>query len=222
MSLLEELRQKAEIITGEHKKDLERLVRNAEQVDAALRRAFSFFLEAASYLNVITPENKRTYVVAGLGNLEGMRASGFFVDYRTTSIIDKPRLDHFYVRYKSSADRILEKQFDFIDAERVIRSLAQSHLEFEQGDLLNEKGKISRRSFRIPHLVRSELTFKGDYPGGFIRVASSNVEDFRREEFIHKAEDLDVSLLEDYVKLILGEANRVRQRGAHPTENGPS
>lgn len=62
MSLLEELRQKAEIITGEHKKDLERLVRNAEQVDAALRRAFSFFLEAASYLNVITPENKRTYV----------------------------------------------------------------------------------------------------------------------------------------------------------------
>jgi hypothetical protein len=215
MGLLDELRQQAEGITGAQKKDMERLARHAEQVDASLRRGFSYFLEAASYLNVINPENKRSYAVPGLGRIDGMRAAKFFVDYRTTSVFDKPRLDHFYVRYTSSADRVIEKQLDFIAAEKVLRSLGESPIEFEQEDILNERGKILRKSLRIPCAIRSELTFKGDYPGGMIRVEWHNVERFGRDEFLHGAEDIDIALLEDYVKFMIGDDNRVRQRSRH-------
>jgi hypothetical protein len=214
MSLLEELRQQAEGITGAQKKDMERLARHAEQVDASLRRGFSYFLEAASYLNVINPENKRSYAVPGLGSMDGMRAAKFFVDYRTTSVFDKPRLDHFYVRYTSSADRVIERQLDFIAAEKVLRSLGES-IEFEQEDILNDKGKILRKSLRIPYAIRSELTFKGDYPRGMIRVEWHNVERFGRDEFLHGAQEIDIGLLEDYVKFMIGDHNRVRQRSRH-------
>jgi hypothetical protein len=212
MSLLEELRQKAEVITGAQEKDMERLAHNAERVDATLRRSFSFCLEVASYLNVISPANKRSYAIAWLGSLDGMRLAKFNVDYRTTSVLDKPRLDYFFVRYTSSADHVLEKQLDYVAAEKALKSLAEVNLQFEQEDLLNEKGKILRRSVRVPCIVRSELIFKGDYPDGLIRVGSRNVERFGRVEFIHDAEELDVSLLEDYVKLIIGDENQVRQR----------
>lgn len=215
MSLLDELRQKAESVRGAQEKEMERLVRNAERVDAVLQRAFSFFLEAASYLNVINPENKRCYVVPEIGEIKGLREARFFVDYRTTSVMDKPRLDHFYVRYTSSADRVIEKQLDFVAAERLLKFLRESNMEFEHEDIRNENRKILRGSFRVPCMVRSEVIFKGDYVGGLILATCRNVEWFAMNEFTYDPEELEVSLLEEYIKFIIGERNEVRQRGRH-------
>lgn len=221
MSLLDELRRKAESISGAQEKDAERLARNAERVDGALRRGFSFFLEMAGYLNVVKPENKRCYVVPNLGNIEGMRESEFFVDYRTTSVLDKPRLEHFYVRYTSSADRVLEKQLDFVAAEKLRTFLWECNLEFRHEDTRSEKGKIVGGSFQVPCILRSEFIFKGDYAGGLILVACRNVEWFGRDEFTYDAEEIEVSLLEEYVKFITGERNFVRQRGRHQANLRP-
>jgi hypothetical protein len=215
MGLLEALRQQAADISGAQKKDLERLARYADSVDSALRRGFSYFLEAASYLNVINPENKRSYAVPNVGSIDGMRQHKFFVDYRTTSVLDKPRLDHFYVRYTSVADRSIEAKLDFIAADRVLRSLGESTLEFEHQDILNDNGKIVHKSIRIPCTMRAEIVFKGDFPQGLVRVTWRNVERFGQDEFVHGAEELDIPLLEEYVKFILGDENNVRRRSRH-------
>ena len=212
MGLLDELRQKAEAISGTQEKDAERLSRNAERVDKALRRGFSFFLELAGYLNVIKPENKRSYVVHRLGNIDGMHVSDFFVDYRTASILDRSRLEYFFVRYTSSADRVIEKQIDVMGAEKLRAVLWESHLEFTHEEVRNEQRRILSGSFQVPYRIRSELIFKGDYAGGLVRVACRNVDWLGRDEFAYDSEEIDVSLLEDYARFIFGEQNNVRQR----------
>lgn len=142
MGLLDELRQKAESMSGKQELDAERLARNAERVDGALRRGVSFFLEMAGYLGIIKPENKRSFAIPNLGTIGGMRQSEFFVDYRTTSVLDKSRLDHIYMRYTFSADRVLEKQLDFVSAERLRTFLWESGLKFTHEDTRNDQGKI--------------------------------------------------------------------------------
>lgn len=212
MGLLDELRQKAEAISGTQERDVERLSRNAERVDKALRRGFAFFLELAGYLNVIKPENKRSFVIHRLGSIEGMRASDFFVDYRTASVLDRSRLDHFYVRYTSAADRVIEKQLDVMGAEKLRAVLWESHLEFTHEEARNEQRRVLSGSFQVPYRIRSEIIFTGDYAGGLVRVACRNVDWLGRDEFAHDSEEIDVNLLEDYARFIFGEQNSVRQR----------
>src|SRR5512146_3553711 len=103
-------------------------------------------------------------------------------------------------RYTSSADRVIEQQLDVVAAERLLKFLSESNLQFEQEDSHDEKGKVLRRFFRIPYMLRSELTFKGDYAGGVIRVICRNVEWFGTDEFTYDPEALAVRLLEEYVK----------------------
>jgi len=215
MGLLDELRQRAAIISGEQENDAARLARNAEDVEKALRRGYSFFLELASYLNIIKPENKRSYVIPRLGSIEGMYQSDFFVDYRTTLGLDNRRLDYFYVRYTSSADRVIERQVDFMAAEKLRTVLWESHVEFTQQDARNEQERVVSGSFQVPCRIRSELIFKGDYPSGLIIVACRNVDWLGRDEFLYDSEEIQLSLLEDYVRFIFGEQNTVRQHGRH-------
>ena len=220
MSLLDDLRQKAASFSGAQEQDAERLARNAEDVDKALRRGFSFFLELASYLNVIKPENKRSYVIPRLGTIEGMCQSEFFVDYRTTSVLDKQRLEHFYLRYISSADRVIERQLDFMGAEKLRTVLWESHLEFTHEEARNEQYRVLSGSFQVPCKIRSEFVFRGDYTAGLVLVACRNVDWLGRDEFIYASEEIDVSLLEDYARFIFGEPNNVRQRGRHQADAG--
>lgn len=220
MGLLEELRQKAAGISSTREVDAERISRYADNVDKALRRGFGYFLELAGYLNVIKPENKRSYVIPRLGNLEGLYQSEFFVDYRTTSVLDKQRLDHFYMRYVSATDRIIERRLDFIGAEKLRSVLWESHMEFDHQEVRNEQARVISGSFQVPSKVRSELVFRGDYNSGVVRVVCRNVAWLGRDEFVYDAEELDVSLFEDYVKFITGEQSNLRERGRHQASNG--
>ena len=63
--------------------------------------------------------------------------------------------------------------------------------------------------------MHSQITFKGDYAGGVIRVACNNLEWFGEDTYTYDPEELEVSLFEEYVKYMTGERNYVRQRGRH-------
>ena len=220
MGLLEELREKAASISGTQEADSERYSRHVESVDKALRRGFSYFLELAGYLNVIKPENKRSYVIPRLGNLEGLHQSEFFVDYRTTSVLDKQRLDHFYMRYVSETDRIIERRLDFIGAEKLRAALWESRMDFEHDEVRNDQERVISGSFQVPSRIRSELVFRGDYSSGVVRVVCRNVDWLGRDEFLYDAEEMDVTLFEDYVRFIIGEQSNVRDRGRHQASAG--
>jgi hypothetical protein len=221
MSLLDELRRKAETISGKQEPDSTRIARNVERVDGALRRGFSFFMETASYLGTIRPENKRSFVIPNLGTFQGMRESDFFVDYRTVQILDKARLDHFYVRFTSTSETVFEKQLDFVSAQKLRAFLWESGLQFKHEDTRNDQGKILGGSFRVPCLVHSQITFKGDYTGGLIRASCNNIEWFGEDVYAYDPEELEVSLFEEYVKYLTGERNYVRQRGRHQASAKP-
>jgi hypothetical protein len=215
MGLLDELRRQAQSVSGTEEPDSERLARIVERVDGALRRGFSFFMETASYLGTIRPENKRSFVIPNLGALQGMRESDLFVDYRTVSIFDKARFDRFYVRFTSSSDRVLEKQVDFVTAQKLHTFLSESGLQFKHEDRRNHQGKIVGGTFQVPCVLHSQITFKGDYTAGLVRVTCNNLDWFGEDVFTYDAEEIEVSLLEEYVKYMVGERNYVRQRGRH-------
>jgi len=213
MGLLDELRQKAASIAGQQEEEAERLTRNADNVDKALRAGFAFFLELAGYLNVIKPENKRSYAIPRLGIIEGLHQSEFFADYRTAPVLDKLRFDHFYMRYTSSADRVIQRNLDFIGAEKLRNALWESHVEFTQKESRDEQYRLLSGSFEVPCRIRSELVFKGDHSMGFIHVTCRNVNWLGRDEFTHLAEEVDVRLFEEYVKFVFGEPNTILQQG---------
>ena len=213
MGLLDELRQKAASIAGQQEDEAQRLARSAESVDKALRDGFAFFQELAGYLNVIKPANKRSYAIPRLGTIEGLHQSEFFADYRTAPVLDKVRLDHFYLRYTSSADRVIQRNLDFIGAERLRNALWESHVEFTHKESRDEQHRLLSGSFDVPCRIRSELVFKGDYSMGLMHVTCRNVNWLGREEFTHLAEEVDVRLFEEYVKFVFGEPSTILQQG---------
>lgn len=216
MSLLDDLKKKAEQLQTTEQIRSEEVSQNIAAVDKKLREIFSYLEELAKTLAVIKPEVSKPFVLGDVGKFEGLRQSDYFADYRLCSLQGGDRFDNISFRFKSTTDRVLQQSFDdALLAERFEKSLWEYNIPFKRDDTLNAQRKIIRANFRVSVEVRSELIFQGEHDVGTVKITCKNAGRFGLDELLFDVSEIDAAWLDELARFVMTEPNHLRQIGKH-------
>jgi hypothetical protein len=222
MSLLDDLKKKAEQLKTDEQSRSEHALRNVVAVDDRLRKIFSYLDELGKTLTVIKPEVAKPYVLGSAGKFEGLRQSDHFADYRLGNIHDRECYESVTFLFKNVA--VKESAIAFDDAllaDRFEKMLWEHNVSFKRDDVLNEQRKITKVNFRVPHEVRSELSFEGKHEAGVIKIVGKNIGRFGQDELAFEAGEIDTAWLDELAKFIITEPNRFKLMGKRQQINIP-
>jgi len=206
MSLLEDLKKKAESLQTEEQQRSEQTLQNVTAVDQKLRKIFSYINELAKTLAVIKPEVPKPYVLGTAGTFEGLCQADHFADYRTNNLQDRECFDSVSFLFKSVAPQTLNVPFDdpFL-AERFEKLLWEYSVIFKRDDVLNAQRKIAKVNFRVPCEVRSEILFQGEHEAGLVRITCKNIGYFGHDELVFEHDEIDTAWLDELAKFVMGQ-----------------
>jgi hypothetical protein len=213
MGLLDELKLQAEQ-AKQQREDASNAAENDSQlINGKLHKIFHYFRELAEQLEVIQPPTDLAFPVHGVGDMANLRLKNFSADYRRridgytfTDLIDYVTLTFSY----SSPQKFVVDRQESWQAERLREYLGRHSILFELEERKNPRGLLENAQFTIPWEVRTYIRVKGDEARRQIIFAMRNVERLGEQEFIFSAERVDDALLDEFVRFMLGQPNRLR------------
>lgn len=213
MSLLDDLKKKAEELQVKEQKLSALATQNIIDVDKKLKKIFVYLDELAKTISVIKPKVEKAFTLGIYGKFDGLVQSDHFADYRLRNIANSDHYELISFHFKSSSSQELASAFDdVLAAERFEKFLWEHNILFKRNDVLNQERRISSVHFRVPYEVRSELTIHGQHADGEIRITSKNIGHFGQDDFVFSIDKIDDAWFDELTKfLMMDSSNRLRQ-----------
>lgn len=210
-SLLTQLREQAEIRQRElHSALAERTAVN-EAIDQALKRLFFFLHDLVQQLNIVKPTIPRPYALIEARTFAPMTWQEGFADYRTQSQAAGALVEMVSCSYHLSGSGILSVERSGAGVERFRSMLFDFGLQFNCKEFKNERRYVERAEFEIQHELSVSARWRADFAQGLIILETRNLERLGSMSYIVRPELVDEPLLDDFGRLMLGEANRFRE-----------
>lgn len=207
MSLLDDLKKKAEVLQVQEQQRSEQALQNIASVDAMLKKIFKYLDELAKTLSVIKPKVEKSYVLSTYGKFEGLQQSDHFSDYRLCDIGNKDYYNTVSFSFKSTSSQTLPISFDeVLLAERFEKLLWEYNIPFKRDDVLNKERQIAKVHYKVPFEVRSELLLQGMHDQGIIQITCKNIGRFGQDELLFTANDIDETWFDELAKFIMADA----------------
>ncbi|MER2540355.1 MAG: hypothetical protein ABTQ26_14040 [Azonexus sp.] len=209
--LLGKLRYQAELQQrDEHSAQLQRTESN-KIIDQALKHVFFYLHDLVQQLNILKPGIPRVYSMPDGLTLGGFAWQEGFADYRTQaqSAGALVELVSFSTQLYSPACLVVER--DGPSVERFRRALFDFGLQFSCKDFKNERQFIERAEFQITNQLSVNARWKADFERGLIIFEARNLERLGPTELSIRPAVIDYPLLEEFGRLVLGQANRFRE-----------
>ncbi|RIX48252.1 MAG: hypothetical protein D3M94_05010 [Rhodocyclales bacterium GT-UBC] len=210
-SLLDQLRQQAEIRQRQlHSEMTERTAQN-EIIDQSLKRVFFYLHDLVQQLNIVKPEIPRPYLITDERELHGLAWQEGFADYRTQSQAAGALVElvSFSYRLSSSDSLIIER--DGTVVERFRTQLFDYGLQFSCKEFKNARRYVERAEFHIQPAVSVTARWRADFTQGKIVLEARNLERLGSMSYTLSPSALDKDLMEEFGRLVLGQANRFRE-----------
>ena len=211
IGLLGKLRYQAELQQrDEHSAQLQRSESN-KIIDQALKHVFFYLHDLVQQLNILKPGIPRVYSMPDGLTLGGFAWQEGFADYRTQaqSAGALVELVSFSTQLYSPACLVVER--DGPSVERFRRALFDFGLQFSCKDFKNERQFIERAEFQITNQLSVNARWKADFERGLIIFEARNLERLGPTELSIRPAVIDYPLLEEFGRLVLGQANRFRE-----------
>jgi hypothetical protein len=210
-SLLDQLRQQAEIRQRQlHSEMTERTALN-ETIDQSLKRIFFYLHDLVQQLNIVKPEIPRPYLVADERELHGLGWQEGFADYRTQSQAAGALVElvSFSYRLSGSGSLIIERDGPVV--ERFRAQLFDYGLQFSCKEFKNARLYVERAEFQIQSEVSVTARWRADFANGKVILETRNLERLGSMSYTLAPPSLDKALMEEFGRLVLGQANRFRE-----------
>jgi hypothetical protein len=210
-SLLDQLRQRAEIRQREiHSALTERTSLN-EAIDQALKHLFFYLHELVQQLNIIKPEIPRDYPLIEQYELNQLAWQEGFADYRTQSQSAGALVELVTFSYHLSGPGALRVERDGPSVERFRAMLFDFGLPFTCKEFKNERAYVERAEFDIRCDVSVSARWRADFAKGIITLETRNLERLGSALYSVRPQLVDQALLDDFGRLVLGQPNRFRE-----------
>ncbi len=209
--LLGKLRHQAELQQREeHSALVERSASN-KLIDQALKHVFFYLHDLVQQLNILKPGVPRDYAMADTLVLGGFAWQEGFADYRTQaqSAGALVELVSFTSQLHSPACIVVER--DGPAVERFRRTLFDYGLLFSCKEYKNERRYVERAEFQINNQLSVNARWKADFDRGLVVFEARNLERLGTSELSIRPGAIDYGLLEEFGRLVLGQANRFRE-----------
>ena len=211
-SLLEELRAQAEAVRAHDAAARQPVEKAREEIDSSLWRAFRWFEEAMRHLEVIRPMIARQFQLGSILSLDRPQLDRGFVSFRRRGLALQEVLDHVEVYYRLTGPHPIVLRVHPGAATDVEARLRASTMQYRHENEQDDHGRARHAVFHVEPSMRASILFAPDYERQVIDVTLSNVDRFESVRLEFQPRAIDVSALEDLIRLILGEANSFLHR----------
>ncbi|MBL8429290.1 MAG: hypothetical protein JNJ95_05275 [Dechloromonas sp.] len=210
-SLLDQLRQRAEVRQREIHKELAKRTSVNEAVDQALKHLFFYLHELVQQLNIIKPEIPRDYPLIEQFELSALSWQEGFADYRTQSQSAGALVELVTFSYHLTGNTTLHIERNGPSVDRFRAMVFDFGLPFTYKEFKNERSYVERAEFEIRSDVSVSARWRADYSKGVISLETRNLERLGSALYKLRPQSVDQALLDDFGRLILGQPNRFRE-----------
>ncbi|HSG21816.1 MAG TPA: hypothetical protein VLA64_02535 [Azonexus sp.] len=210
-NLLSQLRQQAELRRQElHTAHVDRTSVN-DQIDQALKHLFFFMHDFVQQLNIVKPAIPRDFVLLEKYAINQLVWQEGFADYRTQSQSAGALVELVTFTCRLSGNRVpmIEKEGPAIERFRHI--LFDYGLPFTCKEFKNERSYVERAEFEVGGEVSVSARWRADFTKGVLILETRNLERLGSALFTIHPQFVDYALLDDFGRLLLGQANRFRE-----------
>lgn len=209
--LLGQLRQQAELRRLELHAALADRTSVNEQIDQALKHLFFFLHDFVQQLNIVKPAIQRDFVLLEKYAINQLVWVEGFADYRTQSQSTGAMVElvTFTCRLSGNGVPIIEKEGTAIERFRHI--LFDYGLPFTCKEFKNERSYVERAEFEIGSEISVSARWRADFTRGVLILETRNLERLGSAVFTLHPQFVDYALLDDFGRLLLGQANRFRE-----------
>jgi hypothetical protein len=218
VSLLDELRAQYEAArqsTHEHAD-----VEGFQEIDARMRKAFRWLEKAVTYLDGVKPPIEHRFDLNHGLVFESPRFGHGSVGQHERRIVGFPVLDEINIYYEISASKPLSLEVAPGGVALAEKALDDAGLQYTSRRVEDSGGSVRKCSISVPPAIPASVSFHVDYQTGLVTVALVNVDRLDRITLEFHSNAIEVPVLEDLVRLILGRDSAFLRRaplaGLHP------
>jgi hypothetical protein len=209
-SLLDELRTQYE--TARQSVPEHGEVEGFQEIDARMRKAFRWLEKAVAYLDGIKPPiNHRFDLGHGLV-FESPKFGHGSIGQHTSRIVGFPVLNEINIYYEIVAAKPLTIEVAPGGVSLVEKTLDAVALQFSSHKVETAEGTVRKCVFTVPPAIEAAVLFRVDYQTGQVTVILVNVDRFERTTLAFHSTEIDEPVLEDLVRLMLGENDAFLRR----------
>lgn len=210
-SLLDQLRHQAELRQRENHSALAERTAVNEGIDQALKHVFFYLHELVQQLNIVKPPIPRDFPLLEQAVLDRLTWQEGFADYRTQSQSAGALVELVTYSYRLKGGGALYVERDGPAVERFRAALFDFGLAFNCKEFKNERSYVERAEFQIASDISVSARWRADFAKGLILLETRNLERLGSALYTLRPQAIDQALLEDFGRLVLGQANRFRE-----------
>jgi hypothetical protein len=209
-SMLDELRAQYEAVVtpADDRGDVE----GFEAIDARMRKAFRWLEQAIGYLNGLKPPIDHTYDLGYGYAFESPRFKHGSVGQHERRIVGYPVLEAIDVYYEIAASKPLSIEVVPGWVAFAAKTLDAFGLNYTTRREEGADGSLQKCVFSVPPVIPARVSFRIDHRQGLVTVSLANVDRLERVTLEFASTDIDVPVLEDLVRLMLGHDAKFLQR----------
>ena len=210
--LLAQLKQQAEQVNLQNSVQSKISAETAQQVDAGLHRVFEYINDLVMQLNVLHPVITRAYTLFGVIEFKDLVWQRGFVGYRSSAnkMGDAALLESVNFSFNLKADRevVLEREASAIES--LSELLYDNGVVFRCQEKRNQRQMVESATFYLAPEIKATLCWRADIERRGVVLEARNFERFGDMRYFLSAEVLTQEMLEEFGRLLLGQANRFR------------
>jgi len=210
-SLLDQLRQQAEIRQRENNSALAERTSANEGIDQALKHVFFYLHELVQQLNIVKPAIPRDFPLVEQTVLDRLTWHEGFADYRTQSQSAGALVELVTFSYRLKGGGALHIERDGPSVERFRTTLFDFGLAFNCKEFKNDRSYVERAEFQIASDISVSARWRADFTKGAIVLETRNLERLGSALYALRPQAIDQALLEDFGRLVIGQPNRFRE-----------
>ena len=221
-SLLDELRVQYEAVRESTHEQGD--VESFQAIDARLRKAFRWLEQAITYLNGLKPPIDHRFDLGYGFVFDSPRFARGSVGQHERRIVGFPVLEEINVYYEISASKPLSIEVPPGWVSFATKTLDAFGLEYTSRREEEPDGTLRKCIFSVPPVIPARVSFRVDYQTGLMTVGLVNVDRLERLTLEFPSAAIEEPVLEDLVRLILGQDSaflkRARLAGLHGRATG--
>ena len=210
--MLETLRAQSDAVRGQGDAARRPAEEALRDIDRRLWRAFKWLDEAMAHLEVIKPVTAHEFRVNEVLTIQSPKFENGFLSFRRKPAGGIDAIEQIELFYKLSGEKTVTLRIPAAQVAAIESRLSACQIRYQYRTELDETRTQRFGVFIVEPAVLATIRFAPDYRRQTVEVTMRNVDRFESVALEFKADAIDEAVLEDLVRLVLGEANTFLRR----------
>src|SRR6185436_12335334 len=206
-SLLDTLRAQSDAVKGQGDAARRPIEEASREIDRRLWKAFKWLDEAVAHLEVIKPHTSHEFRVNEFLTIQSPKFENGFLSFRRKPIGGIDAIEHIELFYKLAGDKQITIKIPAAQANAIESRLTTCQIRYQYRTEMDETRTHRFGVFVVDPAVLATIRFVPDYRRQTVEVTMRNVDRFESVALEFPSDAIEESVLEDLVRLVLGEAN---------------